>query len=528
MESPKKKVGRPSKEKKAVVPRTNEAGQPLLGRAQQIRFQDNPEKDLEIPKRWCVFENMAQDDAVASAHYVTEIEVVSSLNNGSVEGFTPEGRAYADFVNYNIRSMPYGSWFEAVTDMSKCIQWGFSILQHPFENRTYGPYANTWCLKKLSPREPKSIYTWLWDDDYREIEGFVQHPNYYRLSMSSDDYKDKMRTIDFTYQRESEYTVIRKSQYLHFRHRPSGRNPQGDSIYAHCYTAYSEKKLFERLEVLGTTKDLGGCFIGRAPSSLFEQAQTPDIYPTAAVELNNFQQDIAKLQRGETSSLMLLSDTDDKGKFIYDLEIKGVDGGGKQYKTSEIIEQRRKSIYSNFGAEFRLLGQDGNGSNALFNGSDITHSTFCKHIIDEIVDVINTQLIPRILAINGIFPLPKDMPVFVPADNMGISLDEFGKFLQRAKSVNALTPEIYKFLATKVQGGLPLEGIDEIDFSDKGSSRAGESQGTSGTGDTQSGGANSSLNSENKSKDQALPQLLEERGSEKVYLVEDKVVIRHE
>jgi len=162
----------------------------------------------------------------------------------------------------------------------------------------------------------------------------------------------------------------------------------------------------------------------------------------------------------------------------------------------------------------------------LFNGADLTHAAFCRKVIDEIADVINSQLIPRLLAVNGIFPKPSDMPVFTPSDIVGISYDEMGKFIQRIKSVNALTPDMYKHILTI--GGFPTEGVDEIDFTDKGASRSGESQGSSGIGNTQSGGANSSTNMENKSL-----KLLEDRkdDGERIYIDlndNNKVYILHE
>ena len=40
-------------------------------------------------------------------------------------------------------------------------------------------------------------------------------------------------------------------------------------------------------------------------------------------------QDVAKLKNGETSFLVLPSDTDENGEYVYDLEIKGEDGGGE-------------------------------------------------------------------------------------------------------------------------------------------------------------------------------------------------------
>ena len=168
---------------------------------------------------------------------------------------------------------------------------------------------------------------------------------------------------------------------------------------------------------------------------------------------------------------------------------------GKQYSTSDIIEQKSKSIYNCWGAGFLLLGQGGVGSNALFNGADLTHASVCSRYTDQKVDVINTQLIPRILACNGIFPSWKDMPKFKPMDNIGISWDEMGKFLQRTQSVQMLTPAIYKKMADIAD--LPADGIEELDYTQKGQSRAGSSFGTSGNGKPAQ--TNGTLNVENKS-----------------------------
>ena len=54
----------------------------------------------------------------------------------------------------------------------------------------------------------------------------------------------------------------------------------------------------------------------------------PDEFPKEYQEYLNIQSDAAKLQNGESSMLVLLSDADPQtNKFLYDLEIKGVDGG---------------------------------------------------------------------------------------------------------------------------------------------------------------------------------------------------------
>lgn len=521
-----RKPGRPVKDRE-VVPLTREVGQPLVGLTQQALIQDSADKDLALPRRWCVIDRMAQDDAVFSANYATNIECSEALNNYRIKAKTSLGETYAEFIRYNFANFESGTFYEFINNALLILRYGFSPINNVFQKRLYGPYANTYCIHKLSPRDPRSVYCWLYDDNYREVIGFAQHKNNKKYLNSHTDYKEKMSWIDFSNIKENEYSVLKKNQYIHFRHNPYGGNPQGDSPYLHCYTAWAEKKVAQKLQVLGLTKDLGGCFIARAPGALFEKAMYPEQYPDEAKEILDFQKNVSDLQNGNSSMLVLLSDVDTvSGKYLYDLEIKGLDGGGRQFDTVNLITEYNKAIYNVFGAAHLILGQNGQGSNALFNGADLTHSSYCRTVVEEIADVINTQLIPRLLAVNGIFPSPKDMPVFLPGDVVGISYDELGKFIQRTKSVNALTPELMKEILEI--GGFTTEGVDKIDFTDKGDSRSGDGKGTSGTGSSQSGGANSATNVENKSSIILLEDRKEE--GERIYfdLKTNRAFIEHE
>ncbi len=249
-------------------------------------------------------------------------------------------------------------------------------------------------------------------------------------------------------------------------------------------------------ETVGVSKDLGGALILRIPSELIQRANDPVNYPNEAAEYAQIQKDAGALHAGETSYIVLTSDVDPATKTPdYDLQFKGVEGQGTQYNTSDIIDQKRKSIYNVFGAGFLLLGQNGSGSYALSSSQTTTHGFYVQRNIAWKTDVINTQLVPTLLAANNIQLDWKDVPVFVPKDPDELSLDELGKAIQRMKSVQGLTPSALEDLYLKA--GLPTEGIEDLDFSDKGASRSGESQGSSGTGNTQNEGAASAVNSEN-------------------------------
>jgi hypothetical protein len=256
--------------------------------------------------------------------------------------------------------------------------------------------------------------------------------------------------------------------------------------------------LVRKYEVIGVSKDLGGALIIRVPGELIKKASQPDLYPNEAQEYADLQSDAARLHAGESTYIVLTSDVDEVGgKPLYDIQFKGVDGAGKQFKTTEIIEQKKKDLFNAFGAGFMLLGQDSVGSYNLASSHMSTHAHYVERNITQKVVVLETQLAPRLLAANDYYLNWKDMPKFIPADPTEFDWDIASKFVQRVASVNKMTPKALEFIYKKL--GFEVDGVEDLDYTEKGDSRSGESKGTSGTGKTQAGGSNSSTNMENKS-----------------------------
>ena len=123
-----------------------------------------------------------------------------------------------------------------------------------------------------SPHDQKTVWGWLWDENFTEVVGFVQTPNWKNLDRNSS-YKEKESYVAYISNVEKDYTVLKRSQYLHFTCNATSRNPQGDSPFYHAYTAWSEKKALEKLEIIGAGKDLGGLFAAYAPASFMQLAQ---------------------------------------------------------------------------------------------------------------------------------------------------------------------------------------------------------------------------------------------------------------
>lgn len=442
-----------------------------------------------LPKALCTYQAMYENnEAISTSVDTTNRFVVKSLYNG--EFVSPSGsrvsKEAANFLNYNIRNMSYGTWLDFVKNSCTDLINGFSIQNIVTEVRNYGEYRGMRCLKKLSPRNQRTIYGWVFDKSFTELKAFVQKPNVRQNKEPKvTDYIGNVSLNELTSLNiySNNYPVIRTEQMLHFRHDAKDNNPEGQSPLVKCFDAHCHKTLIEEHSVVGISKDFAGMLVVRVPSELIKRANVPESFPNEALEYAALQTDAAALQNGDQSFILLSSDTDPTSKVRdYDVEFKGIDGGSKNYEVTKLLDHFNKAIYNTFNTGFLLLGQGSgsHGSYALSSNQKDMHSFFVQDLILEKKDVLDNQLAPRLLMANNINISYKDMPVFKPADPDEASLDEVGKFLQRAASVDKLTPEATKYWYEK--SGTPTEGIDDLDFSSKGASRAGEGLGTSGNG----------------------------------------------
>lgn len=480
-----------------AVPYSSEKGQPRIVTFSNY-IQDQRRKELVMPKRLTTFDCMLEDDAVYNSVDVTNLYVTLALHSGE---FVPRSgsqssKIAAEFLNYCIRTMRHGTWLDAINSFTTDLTYGYSLANIVTERRTSGEFAGSYCLRKLGPRDQKSIAGWLWDKNFRELKGVVQNPSLKtRPGTKSGTFFGNIPLLNNGKYYDKVYPIMRMNQLLHFNFNGKSGNPQGDSPLNHCYSAYKEKLLVERYEVVGVSKDLGGALVLRVPPELIQRANKPTQYPEEAKEYAALQEDAAKLHAGESSYIVLTSEYNDSNKPVYDATFQGIEGGGKQYNTSDIINQKRKSIYNVFGTGFLLLGQDGVGSYSLSTDKTSTHAHYVERNLLQKGNVLETQLAPLMLAVNNISLSYKDMPKWVSGDPQEADLEVVSKFIQRTGQVDKLTPAVLEDLLKKA--GLPTEGIEELDFTRQESGSGEGSMGTSGTGTSQAGGASSAINSDN-------------------------------
>lgn len=474
-----------------------EVGQPYIVDGFGL-IKQQKKQELHPAHLPCTFKEMLNDADVADAVDSILVKTLPALEQGKVKARSKSKQALevADFLNYTLRNITHGTWLEAMQNATSCLIHGYALINPVLEVRDYGQYKGKVVLKKLAPRTQSSTYGWAWDKNGRDLKGVVQKPMKLAQRESTlGDYKaGKISYSDVSkgYYKDSKYTFIPSSRLLHFRFNPADNNPQGYSPLFYCYDAYSEKKLIEQYELIGVSKDLGGVGIIYMPLELMEKASRPEEFPEDYQQYLSIIENASNIQNAKGNLIVLASDVDAQSKTkMYDFEQKGIDGGGKQYKTSEIIEIKKKSIYNVFGAGFKLLGQNGHGSNALSSNQMSTHDYYVQRLIMWVTDVINNQLLPMILEANGMEVDWKDMPYFEADDPTKPDIDSLTKGASRLASGGIMTKagleKLYEWM------GLPLEGIDEIDLE----AAMGKFNEGSGNGDSQKDGAGSDTNNEN-------------------------------
>ncbi len=163
------------------------------------------------------------------------------------------------------------------------------------------------------------------------------------------------------------------------------------------------------------------------------------------LSIQTLKENMANMHAGEQAYMILPSDPHEQSQSKqYSISFKGIEGSGKQFDTSALKEERKKSIYDRFGAGFLIMGNTESGSYSLSDNKQTLHSQFIERDVKLFSEVINKDLIPQLLALNGMKLSDKDMPVFLPGDVGDPDVEGNSKMIQRVVATGSipLTPEV--------------------------------------------------------------------------------------
>lgn len=441
-ETPKRGRGRPRKQVVEKVGNSNVSTSRLrmsemgtLALSQIRADADNmAPRELKWPNCVKTYYSMKQDESVSQGLNLKYMFIEKAFNTWSVvpKQKSKKSKEAADFITWCLNNMDSGTVRQMARSAATFNEYGFSILEKVFTLITDGKYAGKYKIKKLASRPQASLdcnepFTFV--DGGKEIRSINQNPSYFKnssgvMQMFYPDLSDRGKI------------EIPINKCLIFAYNATESNPFGESPLMGCYKAWREKVLIQNYEVIAAAKDLGGVIELKIPSDVLNKAALDPSSPEYDF-VQGLMRDAANAHAGEQAFFMLPSDTE-AGHELYKMSLKGVEGGGKQISTTELINVRHKAILDCLGAGFLNLGNDSNGSYALSEGKQSLHAHYVERDVQTICEQINVNLIPQLLALNSMYLEDEDIPVFTAGQIDEVDLNTFSAAVQRVGATGYL------------------------------------------------------------------------------------------
>lgn len=416
-------------------------------------------EELRWPQLIATVETMKCDSTVATALDTKYVFITKAFNDFKIlyNVKSEDSKKAAELIEYSLRNLANQQTLRDIARSAATFnEYGFSLFEKVYRREKEGKYAGMLLIDKIAFRPQASLSRsepFVFDKNSRTLTGIYQSPNAF-LNTQNARWAGPLAAMPSKGFNEPEIFIPAKKLML-MTLSGTESNPAGVSPMIGCYRSFREKVLIENLEVVGCSKDLGGVLELKIPSNILNKASI-DPNSMEGRMVADLMLDAANAHSGEQSFFILPSDRDRSGKELYSMTLKGVDGMGKQYSTKDLIDARKKAILDRFGAGFINLGNDNVGSFSLSESKQSIHGHFVQRDIDIITEAFNKDLIPQLLALNGIILEDDDMPKLKPGLIEEVDMESFSKFVQRIGAVGYLpkTPAVINKI-------LEVGGFDE-------------------------------------------------------------------
>jgi hypothetical protein len=408
----------------------------------QIETERMKAEEIKWPQLIGTVEAMKQDATVATGLDMLYTFVEKAFKDFKViPGKSKESQDAADFITYCLKNMEGQTLRQFARDAATFNEYGISVVEKVYTQILTGEYAGKFKIKNLAFRPQASLSRknpLVYSDDGSKVIGVKQ------TLTSFKNYTNSVlgNSSGFIGSRNGDDVIIPANKVMIMTTGGSSSQALGVSPLVACYRPWREKVLIENLEVVGATKDMGGVIELKIPSSILNKAAIdPSSYEAEMVQ--GLMADAANAHSGEQSFFMLPSDTKDNAP-LYSMSLKGIDGMGKQYSTRDLISDRKKSILDRLGAGFLNVGNDDAGSYNLSESKQTIHTQFVQRVNEIIAEALNENLLPQLLALNGIRLEQKEMPFIKFGQIVDTDMEGFSKAVQRMGAVGYLpkTPEV--------------------------------------------------------------------------------------
>ncbi len=407
---------------------------------------------------------------------------------------TETDKERAAFVQSCMTDME-GSWSQFISEVITYLEYGFSVQEKVFRRRLERNGSKfkdgLVGIRKIAPRSQDTIRHWNFSQDGRELLSISQSIAYMEHSAryaANTDAKDGMINIS-------------RDKFLLFSADSVKGNPEGKSLLKSVYLPYKQLTMLKDQLLLGIAKDLAAIPIVYLPPDMMDSNAEPEkkaAYQAYQTLVNNV---AAGTQRGVIMPMM----RDEQGNQVFDFKLLEAKGTSK-FDIPSIIKQLQNDILVALSCDVITMGADVQGTFSIKDTKTNLCAMAVEHRLNEIRNVLNSDLLPQLFALNGWSQ--ENMPTFEFGDIADIDSEAFSKLVQRVASVGLV--EIDRSVLNKIRQvlGVPLLPADaEVDKTNLTGAESGASEGmepgTTGEGTAKVGGKSkktdkSASNADNK------------------------------
>lgn len=356
-----------------------------------------------------VFKEMSENDPLVGSLLFTIDRLLRNVEWKVVPaGKTREDADAATFVEECMEDMSH-TWSDFISEALTCTVYGWSWHEIVYKRRggqwtrdskTRSKYTDGLIgIRKLPIRAQETLLRWVFDDT-GDVRAMIQlAPPTYRT------------------------TTLPIERSLLFRYRHSKGSPEGVSMLRNAYRPWYMKKRLEEFEAVGVERDLAGLPIVKIPAEMLRAK--PGTENAKTVEA--FKKMVKSVRRDEQEGIVFpMAYDQDTKQPLYSFELLG-SGGGRAFSTDAIIKRYEERILMTVLADFILVGHQSVGSYSLHTDKTGIFRTSLNSIANNIADVLNRHLLPRLFMANGW--RPQALPTIVPTDVDSPDITQLAQFM---------------------------------------------------------------------------------------------------
>lgn len=358
-----------------------------------------------------LYREMRDNDPIIGAVFFV-IEYLLTSQEWRVEPGKGKGaKDIAKFVEDCIYDMDH-PWSDFIHESLSMLQFGWAFHEVVYKLRPDGRLG----LGSLPLRGQNSLLYWGTDSKNR-VTGMYQN----------DMYSPSSRNV---------FIPVEKA--IHFTTTPFKRNPEGRSILRSAVRPYNFLKRLQEIEAIGIERELAGLPVLQVPPEYLDTNASASLKE----QVTRFRTQLAQIRRDEREGVVFPAEEYSRGGTVTKTGFKFslLSGGGKRaVDTNTIITRYENRIATTMLAQFILLGSSGTGSYALADKQAGVFTIALQAALARIADGINHQLVPKLLALNGLNPAAA--PTLRPEKMQDVSLATLATFVNQLVSTNVLQPD---------------------------------------------------------------------------------------